>query len=358
MGNASRNRGARDHRRDLPADQEASHDDRGRRRDPDHRARLERQHGIRNLTSQLGVGDYQMQNFVTPQRLQDPLNSAAIEIPSGWGAAPGRGGLFQLGSGRGSGAWASGYNKQWNGPRTLLPSRDLQLGDWSEAPVSDGRGQAQTKRKETDNGSTRYQFDHGGLGGSRSLAVLGHGSLRPVHTICGAVQVFATPIGQGDPYYGNVAKTKVITNMQRGNQFPPAACLVIMQVGFYFQSQMLKSDIDLIMDNAEIEVRIDDKIYMEGQIWEFPAGVGLAGVSTQAAKPSSPTACPRLKRPGVMASTPSTSRRYSNSRWSSTSSGLPRRCRPIPSMVAALVEPSGLREGRPLQCTWFRSLMV
>ena len=40
------------------------------------------------LTSQLGVGDYQMQNFVTPQRLNDPLNSAAIEIPSGWGAAP------------------------------------------------------------------------------------------------------------------------------------------------------------------------------------------------------------------------------------------------------------------------------
>lgn len=40
------------------------------------------------LTSQLGVGDYQMQNFVTPQRLTDPLNSAAIEIPSGWGAAP------------------------------------------------------------------------------------------------------------------------------------------------------------------------------------------------------------------------------------------------------------------------------
>lgn len=94
-------------------------------------------------------------------------------------------------------------------------------------------------------------------------------------------QAFATPIGQGDPYFGNVAKTKVITNMQRGNQFPPPRCLVIMQVGFYFSSQMLKSDIDLLMDNAEIEVRIDDKIYMEGQLWEFPAGVGLAGVSTQ-----------------------------------------------------------------------------
>lgn len=93
--------------------------------------------------------------------------------------------------------------------------------------------------------------------------------------------IFATPIGQGDPYYGNTAKTKLITNMQRGNQFPPPRCLVIMQVGFYFSSQMAKSDIDLVMDNAEIEVRIDDKIYMEGQIWEFPAGVGLAGVTTQ-----------------------------------------------------------------------------
>ena len=36
----------------------------------------------------LGLGDYQVQNFVTPQRLVDPLNSAAIEIPSGWGAPP------------------------------------------------------------------------------------------------------------------------------------------------------------------------------------------------------------------------------------------------------------------------------
>jgi hypothetical protein len=36
------------------------------------------------LTSSLGVGDYQMQSFVTPQRLKDPLNSAEIEIPPGW----------------------------------------------------------------------------------------------------------------------------------------------------------------------------------------------------------------------------------------------------------------------------------
>jgi hypothetical protein len=41
---------------------------------------------IGQLTSALGVGDYQAQNFVTPQRLVDPLGSAQIEIPSGWGA--------------------------------------------------------------------------------------------------------------------------------------------------------------------------------------------------------------------------------------------------------------------------------
>lgn len=36
------------------------------------------------FTSSLGVGDYQMESFVTPQRLKDPLNSAEIEIPPGW----------------------------------------------------------------------------------------------------------------------------------------------------------------------------------------------------------------------------------------------------------------------------------
>ena len=32
----------------------------------------------------LGMGDYQMQSFVTPQVLVDPYNSATIAIPPGW----------------------------------------------------------------------------------------------------------------------------------------------------------------------------------------------------------------------------------------------------------------------------------
>ena len=33
----------------------------------------------------LGMGDYQMQSYVTPQILLDPVTSADIRIPSGWG---------------------------------------------------------------------------------------------------------------------------------------------------------------------------------------------------------------------------------------------------------------------------------
>jgi hypothetical protein len=106
---------------------------------------------------------------------------------------------------------------------------------------------------------------------------------------------FATPIGQGDPLYGNVTKTKLITNMQRGNQFPPPRCLVIMQLGFYFSSQMLKSDIDLLLDNCFVELRIDDKIYMEGPLWQYPSGVGLAGVSTQTGQAAYTNGLPSLE---------------------------------------------------------------
>lgn len=39
-----------------------------------------------SYVANLGMGDYQMQSYVTPQILVDPVNSADIRIPSGWGA--------------------------------------------------------------------------------------------------------------------------------------------------------------------------------------------------------------------------------------------------------------------------------
>lgn len=41
-----------------------------------------------SLVSQLGLGDYQAQAFVTPQILANPMQNATIAIPQGWGAAP------------------------------------------------------------------------------------------------------------------------------------------------------------------------------------------------------------------------------------------------------------------------------
>lgn len=103
----------------------------------------------------------------------------------------------------------------------------------------------------------------------------------PSTVLAATYSPFSVPIGQGDPLFGNTTKTKVITNMVRGNNFPPPRCLVIMQVGFLFSPQMLKPDVDLVLDNSFVEVRIDDKIYMEGQLWQFPAGVGEVLFSTQ-----------------------------------------------------------------------------
>lgn len=93
---------------------------------------------------------------------------------------------------------------------------------------------------------------------------------------------FSVPIGAQNPLTATTTtKTKLQTNMVRGNQFPPPRCLLLIAIGFYFSSQWLKPDIDLILDSCWMEFRIDDKIFHEGQLWEFPPGAGLTGVSTQ-----------------------------------------------------------------------------
>jgi hypothetical protein len=91
---------------------------------------------------------------------------------------------------------------------------------------------------------------------------------------------FSVPIGAQDPLTG-LTKTKLRTNMVRGNQFPPPRCLLLIQIGFYFSSRMFKPDIDQFLDGCWMEFRIDDKIFHEGQPWQFPGGAGLAGVTTQ-----------------------------------------------------------------------------
>ena len=42
-----------------------------------------------SYVANLGMGDYQMQSFVTPQVLVDPMRNANIQIPAGWGGGGG-----------------------------------------------------------------------------------------------------------------------------------------------------------------------------------------------------------------------------------------------------------------------------
>lgn len=100
-------------------------------------------------------------------------------------------------------------------------------------------------------------------------------------TVAQQYNPFSVPIGSQNPLTTvTTTKSKLQTNMVRQNQFPPPRCLLLIAIGFYFSSQFLKPDIDKILDSCYMEFRIDDKIFHEGQLWEFPPGAGLQGVTT------------------------------------------------------------------------------
>lgn len=102
--------------------------------------------------------------------------------------------------------------------------------------------------------------------------------------------VFSVPIGGQNPWLANTQKGKLQTNMQLQGQFSPPKCLLLMQIGFFFGGQpvaggayssMFLPDILAVLNASYMEFRIDDKIFHEGQLWQFPAGVGLAGATAQ-----------------------------------------------------------------------------
>jgi len=98
---------------------------------------------------------------------------------------------------------------------------------------------------------------------------------------------FSIPIGQpntlgavGGPTNG-VQKTKLQTNLIRGSAFgfQPPRCLLLLAIGFQFSSNFLKPDIDAFINACYMEFRIDDKIFHEGWLVDFPCGGGLTGVT-------------------------------------------------------------------------------
>lgn len=87
-----------------------------------------------SYVAQLGMGDYQMQSFVTPQVLVDPLNSAQIQVPDGWG---GNGG---------------GNRRQLTG---MVPSGTPMMASAAAAPAPAAGGQSGV--------GNLYDVGHGGL---------------------------------------------------------------------------------------------------------------------------------------------------------------------------------------------------
>lgn len=92
------------------------------------------------------------------------------------------------------------------------------------------------------------------------------------------IDFFSVQINATDPY-NSTRKTKLQTNMQLAGQFPPPRCLVLMQLGILF-SNMLLSDIQLILQNYYMQFNIDNKTFFEGRLEFYPCGYGVFGNST------------------------------------------------------------------------------
>jgi hypothetical protein len=109
-----------------------------------------------------------------------------------------------------------------------------------------------------------------------------------VQTLSGGSQVlqpvyfcFSTPIGTQNQFLiNNAANTKLQTNMQKANEFPPPRCLLLNSICFQYSPRMTFADIQLVEDSAFIEFKISDKIFHEGYLRDFPAGAGIVGSTT------------------------------------------------------------------------------
>jgi hypothetical protein len=100
----------------------------------------------------------------------------------------------------------------------------------------------------------------------------------PAVAIPSEVALFTLPINAQDSYaVPTFRKTKLQTNMTNAGMFNAPECLILQQIGIYIPPTNLRADIDRFFENCWMEFKINQKIFMEGQPWQFPAGVGYTG---------------------------------------------------------------------------------
>lgn len=89
-------------------------------------------------------------------------------------------------------------------------------------------------------------------------------------------------VGIGGTGYGVTTKTKYDCNLQQGNRQNPGEAFVATQLGFRFNPNMKLSDILLILNQYyfEFNLQAQGSVFADGLLWLYPAGGGIAGVST------------------------------------------------------------------------------
>jgi hypothetical protein len=97
---------------------------------------------------------------------------------------------------------------------------------------------------------------------------------------------FKNPIGQGDPYNGNLIKTELETNMTDSGKFNPPYDLILNNIGFYFLIGNQLYDIAQVMNYSWFEFKILEKRMFMGHLWRHPSGAGLFGATTKTAQQS------------------------------------------------------------------------
>ncbi len=85
----------------------------------------------------------------------------------------------------------------------------------------------------------------------------------------------------------NLPKTKWMTNLRgKGSQFPPPNCCLIKRLGLQFSSEFTKPNINTILNSYYLELKIDDKVFYEGHMIDFPAGGGMVGTTENSGESS------------------------------------------------------------------------
>lgn len=97
----------------------------------------------------------------------------------------------------------------------------------------------------------------------------------PTAALPSSVALFTVPINQLD-IYTNLRKTKLDTNMTQPGQFASPDCILLQQIGVKIAGATPSyADNQKFFENCWMEFRINQKIFWEGQPWQFPAGVGI-----------------------------------------------------------------------------------